>query len=163
MSQYKAWSKADLAAGIAQCELWSPHTVPLLQAAFHDTVSLAFPGRDAPPPLKMLARSSKPAIVVIGDDRADGSDTGPSGWPNIRKLTRWAKRAVIHGTGGRVEHYRAVVLLAKAERRLVLVETGTEYLQAWHQLFARAGVATLNLVPSDGGVHPVPTPRSELQ
>ena len=77
---------------------------------------------------------------------------GPAGQPG----------AIIHATGGRVEDYRAAVLATVACRKLVLVETGTTHMKAWHELFARAGVPTLNIIPRDGGVHPVPVPKGSL-
>jgi len=155
-------TKADLANGIAECQLWSPHTVPLLEAAYRDVISLAFVSRDGPPPLRALTRAGQPAVVVVGDDFADGTDTGPDGWGCAKRLTRWARRAIIHATGGTADDYRGAVLVALQCRRLVLVETGTARVLAWHHLFATAGVSTINLVPPNGGAHPVPRAPGDL-
>lgn len=161
MSAAGCITKAQIADAIASCSITSPHTVPLLQAAYHDVISLAGVPRSAAAPLKALDRARMPALVVIGDDCADGSDTGPGGWPGVGRLTRWAKRAVINGSGGTVEDYRAAVLLAVECRKLVLVECGSAHLMAWHRVFADAGVPTVNIFPSDGA-HPVLPARAGL-
>lgn len=161
MTAARCINKTQLADAIASCSINSPHTVPLLQAAYYDVISLAGVPRSATAPLKALDRARMPAVVVLGDDCADGSDTGPDGWPGVGRLTRWARRAVINGSGGTVEDYRAAVLLAVECRKLVLVECGSAHLMAWHRVFAKAGVPTVNIFPSDGG-HPVMPARGSL-
>lgn len=154
-------TKAEIADAVARCSLASPHTVPLLEAAYHGVITLAGLGRDRMPPLKQMERCRLPALIVLGDDCADGTDTGPAGWAAVPRLLRWAHLAVIHGAGARVQDYREAVLTCLQVRKLVLVECGTAHLWAWHQAFAHAGVPTVNLVPSDG-VHPVSSSRGTV-
>lgn len=154
-------TKAQLLESIASCSLTHPHTVPLLQAAYHDRISLAAVPRSAAAPLKALDRARMPALVIVGDDCADGTDTGPTGWHGVGRLTRWARRAIINGSGGTVEDYEAAVLLTVQYRKLVLVECGSAHLRAWHQVFAQAGVLTINIV-SVNGPHPVAPRRGDL-
>jgi len=152
---------ASIAKAIAYCRAHSPHTVPLLEAAQCRAISLAGLTQRGTLPAKTLERTRLPALVVVGDDCADGTDTGPDGWAATRSLARWARYAVIHGSGGTVEEYRRVVLLAVQVRKLVLVECGNAHLMAWHQVFAGAGVPTLNIYPSDGA-HPVRSSRGTV-
>lgn len=154
-------SKAQLLQSIASCSISSPHVVPLLQAAYHNVISLAAVTRSATAPLKDLDRTRTPSLVVVGDDYADGTDTGPTGWPGVGRLTRWARRAVINGSGGTVEDYQAAVLLAVQYRKLVLVECNSRHLMAWHLVFAKAGVPTINIYPATGP-HPAAPQRGDL-
>ena len=55
-----------------------------------------------------------------------------------------------------------LVLLALQVDRLVVVETGTRYGMAWHGLFARSGVRTVNLVTPDGSTQPAPLEKGEM-
>ena len=161
MSHQRLITKAQIADAIAQCSLVSPHTVPLLEAAYHGVISLLAVPRGQNAPLSTLNKAGIPAIVVIGDDAADGFDPGPSGWPCTGRLIRWAKRGLINATGGTVEDYRSAVAMAVHCRRLVLVETGSARAADWLRLFVAAGKPTINLHPVDG-VHPVPTPREHI-
>ncbi len=161
MTAARSISKAQLLESIASYSLNHPHTVPLLRAAYNDVISLAAVPRSAAAPLKALDRARMPALVIIGDDCADGTDTGPDGWPGVGRLTRWARRAIINGSGGTVEDYEAAVLLTVQFRKLVLVECGSAHLSAWHQVFAKAGVPTINIIPFDG-LHPVAPRRGDL-
>lgn len=155
-------TKAMIADAIARCSLISPHTVPLLEAAYHGAISLLAVPRGQHAPLSAIKKSNAPAIVVIGDDAADGLDPGPSGWPCTGRLIRWANRGLINATGGTVEDYRGAVVLAIHCRRLLLVETGSARAMQWQRLFAAAGKPTINLHPTNG-LHPVSPPRSTMQ
>ncbi len=151
---------ADLDQLIGFTQQHAPHRVPLLQAVRHGIITLCELTRDATLPAHDLARSQRPKLVLVGDD--DGLDSGPDGWTARPRLAGWARHAVIHATGGDVPSYLAAVTLALHRHQLVLVETGTTHCMAWHRLFARSGVPTLNLVPPDGGVHPVPIGKEGL-
>lgn len=153
-------SHADLSRLIGWCTQHAPHRVPLLEAVYHKVVALAEVTREGTAPVKQLDRTGLPAIILIGDD--DGFDSGPARWASARRLAYWARYAFVHATGGDVPSYRAAVMIATAERRLVLVETGTTHIMAWHRHFCNAGVASLNLIPPNGGVHPVEMPRESL-
>jgi len=116
--------------------------------------------RDSTAPLRRMDRIGLPSIVLVGDD--DGFDSGPEEWVSAKRLTRWARLAFIHATGGTVESYHWAVAEAVRRRKIVLVETGTTHVHAWHRLFAQAGVASINLIPSNGGAHPISPSREEL-
>ena len=161
MSHQRLFTKAQIADAIAHCSLVSPHTVPLLEAAYHGVISLLAVPRGQNAPLSTLNKAGIPAIVVIGDDAADGLNPGPSGWPCTGRLIRWATHGLINATGGRVEDYRSAVALAVHCKRLVLVETGSARAGEWLRLFVAAGKPTINLHPTDG-LHPVPTPRDRV-
>lgn len=137
----------------------APHRVPLLEAAFARFITLGEVVRDGGAPLEEMAKRGLPGLVLVGDD--DGLDAGPRGWACARLLTRWAAGAVIHGAAGTVETYRDAVRLAVCSERVVLVETGSANLMAWHRLFADAGVPTVNIYSSEAP-HPVAVPRETM-
>lgn len=147
-------TKADLLNTISQCTLHVPHFVPLLTASYRDELSLACLGRGTTAPLKVLDRARMPAVVLVGDDFADGLDPGPAGWPGLPRLTRWARLAVVNATGGVREHYEQFVTLAVGHRKLLVIETGTARADAWLAVCRVAEVPTIVMRPVDGGVQP---------
>lgn len=151
---------ADLERLIGITQAAAPHRLPLLQAVRAGVLSLCELTREAPLPTRKLERCPRPVIVLIGDD--DGLDCGPDGWRARPRLAGWARHAFIHATGGDVPSYDLAVSLALERRSLVLIETGSVHGMNWHRLFARCGVPTVNLVPRNGSVHPVPTPRGHV-
>jgi hypothetical protein len=113
------------------------HIVPLVRAAMAGDLGFALvgPGQTLPPRLLDAARQRRPLAVVLGDDGA--APTGPAGFPQARRLLRWAAHVFVHATGGRPEHYAAAARITVAARRLLLVETCTAQQAAWSAL-ARA-------------------------
>ncbi len=139
--------------------LHAPHRVPCLEAAYAGLITFGELTRKGDAHLDEMNRTGLPALILIGDD--DGLDMGPKGWARAHVLARWAKGAVVHGAAGTVESYREAVRFSLVARRLVLVETGSVHLMAWHRLFANAGVPTVNYYPAEGQ-HPLQTPRRTL-
>ena len=157
---FHANTTADVARAIAYAQQYAPHRVPLLRAVGEGLISLCELTRGTTLPTHQLERALRPVLVLVGDD--DGLDTGPSGWAARPRLAGWARHAFVHATGGDVPSYETAIGLALHRKRVVLIETGTVHVMAWHFLFARAGVPTLNLVPPNGGAHPVPVRMDEL-
>lgn len=160
MTPFHVNSHADLDRLIGIMQQHAPHRATLLLAVKQGIISLVELTREAPLPVKELERCNRPVLALVGDD--DGLDCGPDGWAARPRLAGWARHAVIHATGGDVASYALAVGIALERRRVVLVETGTKHGPAWHQLFAKAGVPTLNVIPSGGGVHPVPVRKEGL-
>lgn len=150
----------DLAKLIAFAQQVAPHRVPLYEAAYHCVISMAEVSRDGKVPCRQMDRVGLPQIVLVGDD--DGLDTGPNGWACRPRLLSWARYAIVHATGGTVGSYRQAVFAAVYWRRLVLVETGTKNVMAWHEAFAKRNIPTLNLIPPNGGQHPLPVAKGDL-
>lgn len=155
-------TKAELASAISQCSLNAPHLVPLLQAAYRDEVSLAAVPRGKATPLNALDRARAPAVVLVGDDVADGHDPGPVGWPGLPRVLRWARFALINATGGCSVHYCAGVELARLHRKLLFVETGTSRSRDWLAMCRTAHVPAIELRPVNGGSQPAAPNRSSL-
>src|ERR1039457_7103920 len=79
-------------------------SVELLRAVRRCEINLVEPARDAVVPLRLLERSTRPLIVVLGDD--DYCSTGPTAWPATRRLFRWARGALIDATGADAPSYQ---------------------------------------------------------
>lgn len=135
----------------------------LLRSMSSGDVALTVLGTGQTPPLSKLNHTQLPAIVLLTDDD-DATRLGPDGWPHAARILRWARGAMLHGTGGQPGHYKLAVLGALQHRRLVLVETSSAQLGAWATMAFRtiAPGRILVLQPPDGGVHPVPVPRDQL-
>lgn len=153
---------ASIAAAIAILQAGGEgFRIPLLRAVLRREIALgvASPGRQAP--LRELNRTGKPAILLILDDY---DHPGPPGWACAPAAMRWARRAMLHGTGGIAEHYELAVKAALVARRLILVETASAQLDAWSALAlsALAPGRVLRIQPPPGGVHPVAPPRGTV-
>ena len=137
---------------------------PLLRALQHDLIALTVLGTGQAPPLAKLDHTQRPAVVVLVDDD-DATRVGPNGWRYAARVMRWARGAFLHGTGGTPQHYELAVLVAQQVRHLVLVETSSNQLDAWQALALRSipPKHIVRIEPPNGGVHPVPTPRSAMQ
>ncbi len=136
------------AAGMAfRNELFRPAAAGLL------AVVTAMDG--APISTRILKRSTRPLVVVIGDDHEGAA--GPAGWPQAARLLRWAHSAVLHASGGRAEEYALIAATAVACGRMLLVECELRHLPAWSALAARElpRLNLLKIVP-EGGQHPLP-------
>lgn len=157
---FRVNNSADLDRLITFAQQHAPHRAVLFQAVRHGLITLAEITRDGPLPAKNLERSKRPALVLVGDD--DGLDCGPNGWAARSRLAGWARHAIIHATGADVPSYALVVAMALQRGRVVLVETGTAHGPAWHQMFSKVGVPTVNLIAPSGGIHPIPVRREGL-
>ena len=145
----------NLARAIAFCRTHrSEHHIPLLQAVGVGAIAYAaLTDRLARPNTFALGRSRRASLIMVGDD--DASVIGPLGWVAADQLVRWARGAMVHGTGGCQPSYRLAVSMAQMTGRFVLIETSSDASDAWAEIFDRAGVPTLLLRPAGGGVHPI--------
>lgn len=134
--------------------------VELLRAVRRHEINLAEPARDAVVPLRVLERSLRPLIAIIGDD--DYCSTGPAAWPATRRLFRWARGAMIHATGADAASYRLAIGIALHCRRFLMIETDTAHLQEWAEALQTRKVPCLCLRPTTGA-HPVPIERRAMQ
>lgn len=157
-------TKADILRDIEKCSHDKSWVLPLLAATYNDQLSLVCAGRGgAAVPLKALDRARMPAIVLVGDDVADGFDVGPSGWPGAKRIMRWARAAIIHASGGQREHYAQFVELTLLHRKLLVIETGTSRACDWLKLCQDVGLPAVVLKPVDGSIQPAPFYRGARQ
>lgn len=157
-------SPAAVARAIAVMEvIGEQFRIPLFRAVPRGEIAFTVLNPGQAPPLAKLERTGRPAIIVLTSDD-DTTRLGPDGWPHAARILRWAKAAMLHGTGGRPEHYELAIEGAKVHRRVVLVETCTAHIEAWTTLARRtmAPERILRMQPPDGGVHPVPMPRERF-
>jgi hypothetical protein len=147
---------ADMAALIVRAEqLGLGYRVPIYRAAAAGLICLSECGRGGTLPSRLLKASPRPQLICIGDD--DATPSGPAGWPQARKLLRWARGVVLHGAGGSAEHYTAAAVMAALNRRTLLVETDSAHLPAWIAVVrARKPVlSALVIAVPPGRAHPV--------
>jgi hypothetical protein len=102
--------------------------------------------------VKSAERRRTPVLLIIGDDPIDGVSLGPDGWLCARRLSGWARFALIHGAGGEASHYKTAVLEAELHRAAALIECSSETLPLWRD-FLRAPHKLL--IPPRAGVHPI--------
>ena len=161
----KTTTPVGIARGIALLEtIGEQFRIPLLRALQHDLIALAVLSTGQAPPLAKLDRTQRPAVVVLVDDD-DATRLGPSGWHYAARVMRWARGALLHGTGGQPEHYDLAILAAQQVRHLVLVETSSSQLDAWRALALRSipPKHIVQIEPPNGGVHPEPMSRDAMQ
>jgi len=164
MSAFPSFSAAVLDRAVAAAAIaGAGHTAELLRAVRRGEIALIQPqNRAVMVSLSTLKRSPRPVLVVVGDD--DYQSTGPSGWACFPALLRWARAAIVHGTGADVESYRWAIAMARATGRGLLIETSSVFALTWREAFrtARNPAPTLTLVPRNG-VHPVMPARGAMQ
>ncbi len=155
--------REDVARVIGQAELaGAGFYVPLLRRVMRGELNVCWPQRDTVQPLfYRLSKSGRPLVVVVGDD--DYKPAGPGTWACAAKLRAWAAFAIVHGTGGKPEHYQMAANAAVEVRRLLLIETTSVAAQEWAAfLFERnPKLPFMGVLPPDGA-HPVMPPRSGL-
>lgn len=127
-----------------------PWRMPLYAAAADGLIQLVELTPQAALP-KMLDRSTKPLVILIGDDGE--MPAGPHGWRCTPRLRRMARGAIIHAAGGTRDHYQQAVQAAIAgSAPLALIETTTDHAEAWGQVFSRR--PKMLIVPRPGDRHP---------
>lgn len=155
--------RADIARVIGQAELaGAGFYTPLLRRVMQGGLNACWPMRDtAMPPLYRLSKSGRPLVVIVGDD--DYQTTGPDGWACAAKLRTWAAFAVVHGTGGKSEHYEMAADMAVQTRRLLLVETTSAAAQDWAAFLHERSpkLPFLGILPPDGA-HPVVPSKGQV-
>ena len=145
-----------LAEVAAQCGPWS---MPVVEALRAGIIAVVFVTRRQRVDLASMRRSPLPLLCWIGDDDEEAS-TGPDGWLSAPVVTRWAKSAIVHASGGEAQHYVEAVRATLATGRHLLVETSTTHAPAWLRLLVgKPALAILPrtgphpLIPSRGAVH----------
>jgi hypothetical protein len=134
--------------------------VELLRAVRAGVIARIEPDRLGVPLRRVLDPSRRPTLVVLGDD--DYASTGPSGWAALPRLLRWARGALVHGSGADAASYQAAIAGALATDRFVLVETSAQCAPEWGRVFDARGVPVLVLLPREG-THPAPVKPEEVQ
>ncbi|MBX6740423.1 MAG: hypothetical protein IRY87_00065 [Acetobacteraceae bacterium] len=130
--------------------------VPLVRAAMAGALRFAFvsPGDILPLRLLDMEQDRRPFAVILADDGA--VSTGSDGFPQARRLLRWAASILIHAAGGEPWHYEAVARATVLARRFLLMETNTAHQTAWHTLRMAVALRTpgslIEVRPGD--VHP---------
>ena len=132
--------------------------VPLLQAARQGLIALRFipPGERVPVRAFDLTASPLPTVTVLcGDDHS--GRCRPSDFPQAVRWLRWARAIVLHGTGGREEHYAEAVAAALRVRRVLVVELPSRAVPEWFELAQRVAPKAhgLMILPPPGAVHPI--------
>jgi hypothetical protein len=69
---------------------------------------------------------------------------------------------LVHGTAADEASYRGAIVAAQIVKRLVLVETASEFAEPWGTYLARRRISVTVLSPQDGR-HPLPLTKAELQ
>jgi hypothetical protein len=131
------------------------HRSVLVRGAMAGTICLAEIARGGIPSFKAIERTGRPALIVIGDD--DGAAPGPAAWEAVRRLTNWARGAMIHATGACDLSYQRAIDLAIAYRRFVLIETTAAHARQWGDVLLKAPrPIPFELLLPTNGQHPVP-------
>jgi hypothetical protein len=144
---------------ILMCEqMGSPGHAELFRACRDQQISLVT--REVSISDKVLNRSQRPMVVLLGDD--DGHSSGPSGFRSWRRLKSWAGCALIHAAAADVETYTVAIAMAVLQGRMLLIETSSDMAQAWADALQAASIPAIGVLPK-GGVHPVPPDKREVQ
>lgn len=133
------------------------HSAELLRIARTGKIAVVNVQPTVPAPMKTLRHMAIPTIVVVGDDPREEAALGPAGWLPFRRLLQWGSYAVLHAAAGEVAHYRAIAELTVIHRRLILIETTTDSLDAWAQRLhhARPRPMPFMLIAPIDASHPV--------
>lgn len=135
--------------------------VELLRAVRAGVISLVELERDAALPVRAMQKLRRPVLLLVGDD--DYASTGPAGWATTRRLSYWAKGAMVNATGADVPSYRAAISMALTYRRFVLIETDTAHAEEWANALVARRIQCIGLLPGDGVAHPLPLDRRDVQ
>lgn len=102
-----------------------------------------------------VLKSERPTTILLTDDHPDA--LGVKGWPQVRRLLRWARLAVLHATGGQAEHYAFVASATRTMQRVLVIEMEHRHHAEWLALAEQyvPRLKILNIVPPAGGTHPV--------
>lgn len=141
---------------VARAAAAKAHQLPAFAAAAGGVISLTMIQNAGTPAPSHLSDFSRPHLVIIGDDPAEGCDTslGPDAWACMRRLRYFQPRfSVVHATGGEVQHYRRAVEGTLLYGRALMIECSSDMGPAWGRA-VEAWCPTVVLMPHDGQ-HPV--------
>ena len=119
----------DLAVRLAQGgDTWH---APLIRACMAGDLRLIMipPGARMPLAPLDVTRDRRPLVVILAGDGAEPA--GPGHFPQALRLFRWARFVMVHGTGGQAVHYEIAAAAAQEVGRVVIAETGGDYLKDW--------------------------------
>jgi hypothetical protein len=120
---------------------------PLFMAAAQKMLGLMCLTAGGRVPKRFLDPARRAPLVITLDD--DGWNcVGPTGFQQAARLMKWAGYVMLHGTGGKPEHYVIAVQSALLYRRLLLVECRGDNLPAWIDLKKRIAPKTPGLILS---------------
>ncbi|MFT8245223.1 hypothetical protein [Roseomonas sp. BN140053] len=138
------------------------YRIPLFQAARQKIVSLVAATDGEPMLMRYLKDTRRPVVALLAGDTP--TDRGPDGWPQARKLIRWAEHVFIHATGGQPFHYEMMVMAAQMKSRVLVIECEYRHHAAWLALVVklRPRLPVVNLIPPPGGAHPVMPSKREM-
>lgn len=136
------------------------HRAELLRAVRRGSICTIEPRRDAIVSMRILKTAARPALVLVGDD--DYATTGPDGWATLPNLLKWARGAMVHGTGATIESYQTAIGMTLVHRHFVLVETSSARVQEWGERFISRRIPVVGLLPTNGA-HPLPPARGTMQ
>ena len=132
---YECKTQAQMAKAVVRLQqAGACYHIPLVRAAGAGALRFAIvaPGGRLRLDLLDMQRDRRPLAVILGDDGL--APTGPDGFPQARRLMRWAASIVIHAAAGQPEQYAAVAVATTICRRLVLVECSTAHQADWMAL-----------------------------
>jgi hypothetical protein len=135
--------------------------VELLRAIRAGVLNMVELDREGKLPVRAMEKSARPVLLLIGDD--DYAATGPTGWTATRRLLYWAKAGVVHATAADAASYQMAIRMTLAHRRCVLIETDTAHAAEWSTALVAHRIRCIELMPGDGGAHPVPLDRDAMQ
>jgi hypothetical protein len=125
---------------------------PYFRAARDGLIALMIAGQGQRIDKRLLADRRRPQLLVLADDHP--AATGPSGWPQARKLVRWSSGVLLHASGGEARWSSMAVYLTGQVGRLLMVECELRHRAAWMALAKAQGRRHLSILPT-GGVHPI--------
>jgi hypothetical protein len=132
--------------------------IPLFKAARDGLIHLKVINPDIRVPVRDTdpATYRAPTVVLLCGDACDGRHT-PAHFPQAVRWLRWACAIMLHGTGGKPEHYVAAVTAAQMAGRVLVVDLPSAALPGWFELAQRVAPRASGLViaPPPGGVHPI--------
>jgi hypothetical protein len=134
--------------------------VELLRAVRRGEINLVEVSREASAPMLAMEQSPRPVVLVLGDD--DYCATGPTGWAAWKRVSYWARAAMVHATGADVASYQMAIGMALVQPRFLLIETDSAHASEWGEALHRRRIPALGLVPPNG-VHPVTPPSAAMQ
>jgi hypothetical protein len=131
--------------------------VPLFRAARDGLIQLRLvqPGQRVPVRDTDPATCRAPTVVLLNGDACDGRHR-PADFPQAVRWLRWSRAIMLHGTGGKPEHYIAAVTAARIVNRVLIVDLPSIALPEWHALAQRVAPRASGLIitPLPGGAHP---------
>ncbi len=150
--------REDIDRILAAVATSAPHQLPLYRAAQMGMVNLIQVEREAAFPKRMVRKSQRPIVFLIGDD--DYAGTGPDGWACARRLRQWGRGGIIHAAEGLHEHYRLAVGGAVWCGLFVFVDCGTAHENDWGQFLA-PHMPVLHIKARTDLPHPIMPRRGE--